>query len=111
MSWVEVLRVGSAGSVRRKPSTNHWAKWENSRVDFADTRGCSRRKSSATDAAGCSRCCSSSSGGRCRALYVRSVSDSHDVYGVFVLRTFGRVSRSEEHTSELQSRQYLVCRL
>src|SRR3712207_8533833 len=23
----------------------------------------------------------------------------------------GRVSRSEEHTSELQSRQYLVCRL
>src|SRR3712207_8924556 len=25
--------------------------------------------------------------------------------------TSGRVSRSEEHTSELQSRQYLVCRL
>src|SRR3712207_6916790 len=29
-----------------------------------------------------------------------------DVGGVFVVRT-----RSEEHTSELQSRQYLVCRL
>src|SRR3712207_7600102 len=26
-------------------------------------------------------------------------------------RTGGRRSRSEEHTSELQSRQYLVCRL
>src|SRR3712207_9545085 len=27
------------------------------------------------------------------------------------LRALGRVDRSEEHTSELQSRQYLVCRL
>src|SRR5438445_4354758 len=27
------------------------------------------------------------------------------------IRTRVRVSRSEEHTSELQSRQYLVCRL
>src|SRR3712207_6991122 len=27
------------------------------------------------------------------------------------LRLFGLRSRSEEHTSELQSRQYLVCRL
>src|SRR3712207_8891866 len=26
-------------------------------------------------------------------------------------RTFGMDARSEEHTSELQSRQYLVCRL
>src|SRR3712207_9414757 len=26
-------------------------------------------------------------------------------------RTQGRLQRSEEHTSELQSRQYLVCRL
>src|SRR5258707_11982884 len=26
-------------------------------------------------------------------------------------RTFGTAARSEEHTSELQSRQYLVCRL
>src|SRR6476620_12224900 len=25
--------------------------------------------------------------------------------------SFGRTTRSEEHTSELQSRQYLVCRL
>src|SRR3712207_8324508 len=28
-----------------------------------------------------------------------------------VLRLVGRAARSEEHTSELQSRQYLVCRL
>src|SRR3712207_8295447 len=27
------------------------------------------------------------------------------------LRHFGAIHRSEEHTSELQSRQYLVCRL
>src|SRR3712207_7229308 len=27
------------------------------------------------------------------------------------LRALGRLARSEEHTSELQSRQYLVCRL
>jgi hypothetical protein len=94
MSWVEVFRSTSSGSVRRKPSTNHWAKWENSRVDFVDSRGCSRRNSSATDAGAtcCSRCWSASSAGRCRALYVRSVSDSHDVYGVIVLRAFGRVS-------------------
>src|SRR3712207_7046030 len=30
-----------------------------------------------------------------------------DVYGSCIIK----VSRSEEHTSELQSRQYLVCRL
>src|SRR3712207_7193196 len=30
---------------------------------------------------------------------------------VFVLLAMGMGSRSEEHTSELQSRQYLVCRL
>src|SRR3712207_7381186 len=30
---------------------------------------------------------------------------------VVVLRAEGRGFRSEEHTSELQSRQYLVCRL
>src|SRR3712207_8926239 len=29
----------------------------------------------------------------------------------FVKHTDGKVVRSEEHTSELQSRQYLVCRL
>src|SRR3712207_6957149 len=32
------------------------------------------------------------------------------VMGRFVL-SFGEINRSEEHTSELQSRQYLVCRL
>src|SRR5258707_6042354 len=31
--------------------------------------------------------------------------------GVRNLHRFARVRRSEEHTSELQSRQYLVCRL
>src|SRR3712207_7751086 len=30
---------------------------------------------------------------------------------VFSLSVHGQESRSEEHTSELQSRQYLVCRL
>src|SRR3712207_8389977 len=29
----------------------------------------------------------------------------------FIYRWFGIPNRSEEHTSELQSRQYLVCRL
>src|SRR3712207_8618457 len=31
--------------------------------------------------------------------------------GAVQLRLRGRAGRSEEHTSELQSRQYLVCRL
>src|SRR3712207_8478836 len=31
--------------------------------------------------------------------------------GHAALHTHGQVGRSEEHTSELQSRQYLVCRL
>src|SRR3712207_9550894 len=31
--------------------------------------------------------------------------------GYTALKTSPRISRSEEHTSELQSRQYLVCRL
>src|SRR5258707_10446943 len=31
--------------------------------------------------------------------------------GGFRFHEFGIVARSEEHTSELQSRQYLVCRL
>src|SRR3712207_7458223 len=32
-------------------------------------------------------------------------------YGFFVRMSYENVFRSEEHTSELQSRQYLVCRL
>src|SRR3712207_6927933 len=32
-------------------------------------------------------------------------------YDIFVRDLQGGVNRSEEHTSELQSRQYLVCRL
>src|SRR5258707_7890056 len=34
-----------------------------------------------------------------------------DVHRQVIKRTERRLSRSEEHTSELQSRQYLVCRL
>src|SRR3712207_7395918 len=44
------------------------------------------------------------------ALLRRAVSvvAIHDAYGVEAAKDLGR---SEEHTSELQSRQYLVCRL
>src|SRR3712207_7498898 len=35
----------------------------------------------------------------------------HEPQGVDQVRFARRVGRSEEHTSELQSRQYLVCRL
>src|SRR5438445_7648644 len=37
--------------------------------------------------------------------------DSTDAVDVVKLMAGERVGRSEEHTSELQSRQYLVCRL
>src|SRR3712207_7377540 len=36
---------------------------------------------------------------------------THYVFGGLRLQTPGQKLRSEEHTSELQSRQYLVCRL
>src|SRR3712207_9219081 len=36
---------------------------------------------------------------------------SHDLYGVPWYFATSNSLRSEEHTSELQSRQYLVCRL
>src|SRR5947209_13652502 len=40
------------------------------------------------------------------------VFDGEDVLGVVDVEVAdGRIVRSEEHTSELQSRQYLVCRL
>src|SRR3712207_7397652 len=42
-------------------------------------------------------------------LYMLEVSD--DPYQVLGTLPTGFLSRSEEHTSELQSRQYLVCRL
>src|SRR3712207_7978890 len=46
------------------------------------------------------------------ALYAERIADE---LGVYEGDPFGRIgylqSRSEEHTSELQSRQYLVCRL
>src|SRR3712207_6871310 len=44
--------------------------------------------------------------GRCRSRPVAALPD-----GRGRLRTALRAPRSEEHTSELQSRQYLVCRL
>src|SRR3712207_8641409 len=43
-------------------------------------------------------------GGRQRQALLRAARDEHVV-------TLRRHPRSEEHTSELQSRQYLVCRL
>src|SRR3712207_7591033 len=45
-----------------------------------------------------------------RIEYVETVSGkAEDVLGL--IEDLGRKVRSEEHTSELQSRQYLVCRL
>src|SRR3712207_9009326 len=35
----------------------------------------------------------------------------HKIRGTAVVNHVAAISRSEEHTSELQSRQYLVCRL
>src|SRR3712207_9082836 len=50
-----------------------------------------------------------------RILGSFEVESSVRMYGVRVfatlLSTLSRTKRSEEHTSELQSRQYLVCRL
>src|SRR5258707_10754263 len=43
-------------------------------------------------------------------LDVQQCYNCHQV-GNQITRTIGPGSRSEEHTSELQSRQYLVCRL
>src|SRR3712207_6960159 len=37
--------------------------------------------------------------------------ESEEYYELWFVEEEERVSRSEEHTSELQSRQYLVCRL
>src|SRR3712207_8552847 len=44
-------------------------------------------------------------------LVGRGADAVQDHAGEVQLRIVGRVARSEEHTSELQSRQYLVCRL
>src|SRR3712207_7154984 len=59
--------------------------------------------------------------GLLRALHARSEATGEDdgdrglrAHGFLprcAARVVGRVLRSEEHTSELQSRQYLVCRL
>src|SRR3712207_7715075 len=37
--------------------------------------------------------------------------DKYDAYSAMIAEAAARPVRSEEHTSELQSRQYLVCRL
>src|SRR3712207_8869578 len=53
-----------------------------------------------------------------RTAYSRAVSGGASLRNLFMLRcnfsapvVYSRGDRSEEHTSELQSRQYLVCRL
>src|SRR3712207_7152876 len=51
-----------------------------------------------------------------RAALVRNVASGTAAGGGWAIPSyiavgFGREGRSEEHTSELQSRQYLVCRL
>src|SRR3712207_6923194 len=48
--------------------------------------------------------------GRTRPEAVVSIAPPEPVYAV-ALKIKDRKDRSEEHTSELQSRQYLVCRL
>src|SRR3712207_7683008 len=46
-----------------------------------------------------------------RSRHPRRRQQQADFRAVVLLGRRGPVSRSEEHTSELQSRQYLVCRL
>src|SRR3712207_8795413 len=46
---------------------------------------------------------------RAGVLHTTNGGDLHDVNASFIFAR--RSARSEEHTSELQSRQYLVCRL
>src|SRR3712207_8270844 len=43
--------------------------------------------------------------------HLAGLSQSHVAWGQAVLDSLAQSPRSEEHTSELQSRQYLVCRL
>src|SRR3712207_7743290 len=52
--------------------------------------------------------------GQVEVMLVRTVDDVETILGGYLLPggyTAGSALRSEEHTSELQSRQYLVCRL
>src|SRR3712207_7105907 len=46
--------------------------------------------------------------GQARGAHLEGVAAGH---GIFLVEGPGQVVRSEEHTSEIQSRQYLVCRL
>src|SRR3712207_8854750 len=50
-------------------------------------------------------------GGGARIVPRRDPHQRPQVQGGEVVRRQGQRARSEEHTSELQSRQYLVCRL
>src|SRR3712207_6890466 len=68
----------------------------------ADDRG------SAADAVDAARACSDLELARCEGLAGRMALAEGDVEHA---RELLRAARSEEHTSELQSRQYLVCRL
>src|SRR3712207_7500007 len=43
--------------------------------------------------------------------HAKSLLESEDRHPRVLMQVFQRRERSEEHTSELQSRQYLVCRL
>src|SRR5947209_15269909 len=45
------------------------------------------------------------------AVNVATYAGLANVWGEVMGESFDRPTRSEEHTSELQSRQYLVCRL
>src|SRR3712207_7874214 len=44
-------------------------------------------------------------------LHTPLMSGTNAIHGIVVLGAMLILGRSEEHTSELQSRQYLVCRL
>src|SRR3712207_7727720 len=48
---------------------------------------------------------------RCRRRHRSAEGGRRDLLGARLQRATEPVLRSEEHTSELQSRQYLVCRL
>ena len=70
---------GFARSLRRKPSVNHCAKYENRTVDFGDSTNRSRSYSSARSSTFGRRGFTAAVAGRWRPLKVRSVSESHDV--------------------------------
>src|SRR3712207_9421352 len=74
---------------------------------LADGGGAEAHSSSATTSPGSSGSSGSSAGTSSAGSSAGSSGTTSNVYS----STSPGVSRSEEHTSELQSRQYLVCRL